>query len=89
MVKNPPANSGDVASILGSGRSAGVENGNPLQDSYLGNSTFLGLRQNDTQMKDFKLHCRAFQESCFIHNTVEVKMMQFYNRTCTNSSVIG
>ena len=33
MVKNPPANAGDtgdVSSIPGSGRSAGVENGNPL-----------------------------------------------------------
>ena len=41
MVKNPPANAGDigdVGSILGSGRSPGVENGNPFQYSYLKNS---------------------------------------------------
>ena len=34
MVKNPPANAGDirdVGSILGSGRSPGGGNGNPLQ----------------------------------------------------------
>ena len=39
-VKNAPANAGDVRdsdSIPGSGRSPGVENGNPLQYSCLGN----------------------------------------------------
>ena len=30
VVKNPPANAGDVSSIPGSGRSLGVGNGNPL-----------------------------------------------------------
>ena len=40
MVKNPPAYAGDaedVGSIPGSGRSLGEGNGNPLQDSCLGN----------------------------------------------------
>ena len=40
VVKNLPANSGDtrdLSSILGSGRSSGVGNGNPLQYSCLGN----------------------------------------------------
>ena len=37
MVKNPPANAGDVGSILGSGRSPGEGNGNPLQYSCLEN----------------------------------------------------
>ena len=37
MVKNPPANAGDVGSILGSGRSPREGNGNPLQYSCLGN----------------------------------------------------
>ena len=39
-VKDPPANAGDgrdVGSIPGSGRSPGVENGNPLQYSCLEN----------------------------------------------------
>ena len=35
VVKNPPASAGDVGLIPGSGRSAGGENGNPLQDSCL------------------------------------------------------
>ena len=41
VVKNPPANAGDAGdsgSIPGSGRSAGMGNGNPLQYSCLDNS---------------------------------------------------
>ena len=37
MVNNLPANAGDMGSISGSGRSPGVENGNALQYSCLGN----------------------------------------------------
>ena len=40
MVKNPPANAGDIrdaGSIPGSGRSPGEEHGNPLQYSCLEN----------------------------------------------------
>ena len=37
MVKNLPANAGDIGSIPGSGRSPGVGNGNPLLCSCLGN----------------------------------------------------
>ena len=33
LVKNPPANAGDVGLILGLGRSPGGGNGNPLQYS--------------------------------------------------------
>ena len=37
MVKNPPANAGDMGLIPGSGRSPGEGNGNPLQYPCLGN----------------------------------------------------
>ena len=37
MVKNPPANAGDVSLIPGLGRSPGEGNGNPLQYSCLEN----------------------------------------------------
>ena len=37
MVKNPPANAGDLGSIPGSGKFPGVGNDNPLQYSYQGN----------------------------------------------------
>ena len=43
MVKNLPANAGDVGSIPGSGRSLGVVNGNLLQDSCLENSMERGV----------------------------------------------
>ena len=42
MVKNPPANAGDVGLIPGSGRCPGEGNGNPLQHSSLGNPTDRG-----------------------------------------------
>ena len=42
MVENSPANAGDADSIPGSGRSPGGGNGNPLQDSCLGNPTDRG-----------------------------------------------
>ena len=38
VVKNPPANAGDVNSIPELGRSSGEGNGNPLQYSCLENS---------------------------------------------------
>ena len=38
VVKNSPANAGDVGSVPGSGRSPGVGNGNPHQYSCLENS---------------------------------------------------
>ena len=37
MVKNLPANAGDVSLIPGSGQSSGGGNSNPLQYSCLGN----------------------------------------------------
>ena len=41
MRKNPPANAGNKGSILGSGRSPGGGNSNPLQYSCLGNSCWV------------------------------------------------
>ena len=43
MVKNPPANAGDVGSIPGLGRSPGVENGNLLQYPGMENSMDRGV----------------------------------------------
>ena len=43
VVKNPPANAGDVGLIPGSGRSPGGGHGKPLQYSYLENLTGGGL----------------------------------------------
>ena len=52
-VKNLPTNAGDAGSIPGRGRSVGVGNGNPLQESCLeipwteelGGQQFVGLQR--------------------------------------------
>ena len=45
MVKNPPANAGDVGSIPDLGRSLGEGNGDPLEYSCLGNPMDRGAWQ--------------------------------------------
>ena len=45
VVKNPPANAGDMGLIPGLGRSSGEGNGNPLQYSCLGNPVDRGTWQ--------------------------------------------
>ena len=60
VVKNPPANAGDLGLIPGLGRSPGEGNGNPLQDSCLGNpmdrgswwATVHGVSKSWTQLSD-------------------------------------
>ena len=49
MLKNPPANAGDVGSIPGSVRSAGEGNGNTFQYSCLGNQMDRGVWQATVQ----------------------------------------
>ena len=59
VVKNPPANAGDLGSIPGSGRSPGEGNGSPLQYSCLEKpkdrgtwwTTVQGVTKNQTQLK--------------------------------------
>ena len=45
VVKNSPTNAGDTGSISGLGRFPGEGNGNPLQDSCLGNPMDRGAWQ--------------------------------------------
>ena len=60
VVKKPPANAGDPGSILGSGRSPGGRNGNPLEYSCLENSMdrgtwraiVQGITKSQTQLSD-------------------------------------
>ena len=67
VVKNPPANAGDVNSILGSVRSPGERNGSPLQYSYLGNlmvreawwATVCGVARNWTGLSMHTWHSAA------------------------------
>ena len=58
VVKNPPADAGDMGSVLGSGRSSGEGNGNPLQYSCLENpmdrggwqATIQGVAKSQTRL---------------------------------------
>ena len=68
MVKNPPANAGDMGLIPGWGRSPGEGNGNPLQYSCLGNpmdkgawwAIDHGLAKSRTRLSDWtKTTCLA------------------------------
>ena len=60
VVKNKPANAGDVRSISGLGRSPGGRNGNPLQYSFLEDpmdrgawlATVHGVTKDETQLRD-------------------------------------
>ena len=62
MVKTLPANAGDSGSTLGSGRSPGEGNGNPLQDSCVGNPVdrgawglqSIGSQKSRTRLSDYK-----------------------------------
>ena len=71
VVQNLPANTGDISdvgSILGSRRSPGGGNGNPLQDSCLENSMdrgtwqarVQGVTKSGTQLKQLSL--QTFKE---------------------------
>ena len=61
VVKNPPANAGDVGLIPGSGKFSGEGNDNPLQYSYLGNPMdrkvwwviVQGVAEGQTQLGDW------------------------------------
>ena len=60
MVKNPPANAGDLGSIPGWGKSPGRGDGNPLQYPCLENpmdrgawwATVRGITKSQTQLSD-------------------------------------
>ena len=59
LVKNLPANTGDLASIPGLGRSLGEGKGYPLQYSGLENSMdsiVHGVTKSRTQLSDFHFH---------------------------------
>ena len=69
MLKNPLANAGDMGSILGSGRSPGERNGNPLWYSCLENPMdrgawglqSMGSQESDTT-KQLSTHRLAWRE---------------------------
>ena len=65
VVKNPPVNAGDtgdVGSIPGLGQSPGEGNGNPLQDSRLGNPMDRGAWQVTKEL-DTSMHTSIQQKA--------------------------
>ena len=80
MVKNPPANEGNVALIPGSGRLPAGGSGNPLQYSCLENpmdsgswwATVHGVARNRTRLSDFTLtiHFHALEKEMATHSSV-------------------
>ena len=56
VVKNTPANAGDMVSIPGSGRFPGVANGNPCLENSIDRgawqATVLGAAENWTQLSN-------------------------------------
>ena len=83
MVKNPPANTGDIrdgGSIPGLGRSPGEGNGNPLQYSCLENfmdrgtwrATVHGIAKSWTRLSDFTFtfHFHSLEKEMATHSSV-------------------
>ena len=84
MVKNPPANAGNVGSIPGWGRSPGGGNGNPLQYSCLENlmdrgawpATVHGVTNKSDTAEQLSAHMHTHTHthththhpSCIVHN---------------------
>ena len=64
MIKNPPANEGDIGSIPGLGRSLGEGNDNPLQYSYLENPMNRGVQQATVQRAAESDRTEANKERC-------------------------
>ena len=77
VVKNLPANSGDIRDsglIPGSGRSPGGGHGNPLQYSCPGNSTYRarwaaihGVVKSQTLLKQLSVHARVVMNGIYLH----------------------
>ena len=85
MVKNLPANAGDIrdaSSIPGLGRTPGEENGNPLQYSCLENpmdraaweAAVHGVAKSQTRLSDFPFtfHFPALEKEMATHSSVLV-----------------
>ena len=74
MVKNLPANAGDMGSIPGSGRSLGEGNGDPLQHSCLENS----MDRGDWRITDHGVPKSGTQLSTLTHMCVCVCVFLFF-----------
>ena len=89
MIKNPPANAGDVrdeGSVLGWGRSPGVGNGNHLQYFSLGNpinrgawqATVHGVTKSQTQLSDYHSLCEENYKTLMRETREELNKQRFH-----------
>ena len=92
MVRNPPANAGDIrdaSSIPGLGRSSGEGNGNPLQDSCLENSmdreawrtTVHGFTKNGHDLSDLACICVYIYIYMHVHVCIFENTQSSYVKT--------
>ena len=80
VVKNPPANTGDVGSIPGLRRFPGAGNGNPLQYSCLENpmdggawwAAVHGVTKSQARLSDFTFtfHFHALEKEMATHSSI-------------------
>ena len=72
MVKNPPANAGDVGCLPGSGRFPGGGNGNPLQYSCLRRPTDRGAWRATVHglAKELDMNSKLNDNTCATRNRV-------------------
>ena len=95
VVKNPPANAGDIkdlGSIPGSGRSPGGRNGNPLEYSCLENTMDRGawratvhrVTKSQTQLKQLSTHAPLLYSQFFTFR----KMRDFFKGICLFLAVL-
>ena len=97
VVRNPPANAGDVGSISGLGRSPGGGHGNPLQYCSLENLMDKGARwalvyrvaKSWTRLKQLGMHAvrENIQEIDFIKNSKYVICIE--SKNSKRSSSVG
>ena len=92
VMKNPPANAGDVrdvSSIPGSGRSPGGGDGNPLQYSCLENFmdrgawwvTFHGIAKSQTGLNDYTFPFLPSHPHSYSFNPIFLSHLSFYGQT--------
>ena len=98
VVKNPPANAGDLVLVLGLRKSPGGGNGNPLQYSCLGNPTDRGAwratvhrvaKESDRTQQVNKNNNVYVHLLLFIYEREGDTQIQTLVQICTNTEIFA
>ena len=89
VVKNPPANAGDMSLIPGSGRSPGEGNGNPLQYSCRENptdrgdrwATVQGITELELDTTEATEHTRSRKKLCLCAKSLQSRLTLWIGAT--------